>query len=107
MIFALFCGRLLPLKEGLLMPKRAIVVAVSAALLSAPGWAAPYTDKEYVITVKGQRLVCKSTIQARSRIPKRECVSEEDWEKISNRTQREWHEWIYMDGGKCGQPGSC
>lgn len=84
---------------------RLLLVSASLALLSSEARAAPYSKAQEVITVTGKRLLCKNTISGRSRIPKLECLEVEDWDKMSDRTQRAWHETIYMDGGKClGSP---
>jgi hypothetical protein len=80
---------------------RALLASASLVFLCSEALAAPYSKPELVITVTGKRLLCKNTITARSRIPKLECLEVEDWEKMSDRTQRAWHETIYMDGGKC------
>ena len=82
---------------------RVLLVSASLALLSSEVMAAPYSKPEEVITVTGQRLTCKYTQTGRTRILKRECIAAEDWEKMLDRTQRAWHETIYMDGGKCAQ----
>jgi hypothetical protein len=82
---------------------RALLASASLVFLCSETLAAPYSKPELVITVTGKRLLCKNTITGRSRIPKLECLEVEDWENMSDRTQRGWHEWLYMDGGKCAQ----
>ena len=89
------------------MTKRSVLLAAAAALLGTQVSAAPYSDERIIITAKGERLLCKYTITAKSRIPRRECLKAEDWEKMSDNQQRGWHEWLFMEGGKCGQPGTC
>lgn len=87
------------------MLAKALLASAALAFLSSEALAAPYSKPELVITVTGKRLLCKNTISGRSRIPKLECLEVQDWEKMSDRTQRAWHETIYMDGGKCiGSP---